>query len=186
MNLKLLKETKSNFPPGACPKNLQTFLHALYEDIVNAPLNRVHPNLPNCEREGGEQLVGAQRSREITVKPADKSGEICVMNTEDYISVINTDLAATYMGPDGTALPYYERVDPNILVTILEDAKSLVDEGVEKGFIHPSDGLLMIPSDPKPGRYYGLPKLQKPRDSWPVRQNIPPLWPIVSGSGWTR
>ena len=76
-----------------------------------------------------------------------------------------------------------KKVNANILLTILEDARDIIVEGVEIGFIHPDDRELMIPGDPKPGRYYGLPKLQKPRETWPEGQNIPPLRPIVSGSG---
>ena len=41
----------------------------------------------------------------------------------------------------------------------------------------------MIPTKVKPGRYYGLSKLHKPRESWAAGQNISPLRPIVSASG---
>ena len=102
------------------------------------------------------------------------------MDTEDYVKTIERDLAATYEVPGGERRRYYEEVEPDILQVALEDAKALVKEGVERGFIHPKDGALMIPMEVRPGRYYGLPKLHKPRGSWPAGQNIPPLRPIVS------
>ena len=41
----------------------------------------------------------------------------------------------------------------------------------------------MIPDEAMPGRYYGLVKNHKEKESWPPGQNIPPLRPVVSGSG---
>ena len=105
------------------------------------------------------------------------------MDTADYVGTIERDLAATYQVPGSERRPYYEEVEPDLLQVLLEDAKALVKEGVERGFIHPKDGIMMIPTEVRPGRYYGLPKLHKSRKSWPARQNIPPLRPIVSASG---
>ena len=55
----IFKEIKTNYPPGGCPKNLQLFLQSLHDDMMHAPLNHVHSNLPVSEKEGGEQLVAA-------------------------------------------------------------------------------------------------------------------------------
>ena len=76
-------------------------------------------------------------------------------------------------------------MNPYILKTVLEDAETLVVEGVEKGYIHTSDAENMVQDDtkPGPGRYYGLPKIQKSRKSWPSGHNIPLLRPIVSSAG---
>ena len=41
----------------------------------------------------------------------------------------------------------------------------------------------MLSDQANPGRYYGLVKSHKEKDSWPVEQNIPPLSPVVSASG---
>ena len=61
----------------------------------------------------------------------------CIMDTADYVSTIKRDLAATYQVPGSERRPYYEEVEPDLLQVLLEDAKALVKEGVERGFIHP-------------------------------------------------
>ena len=134
-------------------------------DDNNTLLNRIHPNLSKLELEGKDSLVAAQRSRDIVIKPADKSGEICIMNAKDYVSIIEEDLKATYRGPGGEILNYYEEVNPGLLLRILEDARALIEEGLERGILNESDALIMMPADPKPGRYYGMMKLQKPKES---------------------
>ena len=99
------------------------------------PLNRSYPNLTKVEREGGDQFVTSQWGQEITIKPADKLGEICS-----------------------------EKVASQLLI-ILVETKKLINEGVEKGFIHSADALQLIPFYLKPGHYYGLWKLQKLKES---------------------
>ena len=51
-----------------------------------------------------------------------------------------TYLAATYQVSGGERWLYCEEVDPDLLKVILGDAKTLVTEGMEQGFIHPKDG----------------------------------------------
>ena len=87
----MVQEIKTNYPPGGCPKNLEIFLHSIYDDIMHAPLNCIHSNLPVAEREGGVQLVAAQRARQITIKPVDKGR--CASWTQWTINTIE-DLAA--------------------------------------------------------------------------------------------
>ena len=59
--------------------------------------------------------------------------------------------------------------------------KDVVNEGVEAGYIHPEDVPNLIPAEPKPGRLYGLVKNHVDPEKW--TGPIPPLRPIVSGSG---
>ena len=50
--------------------------------------------------------------------------------------------------------------------------KELVQEGVEGGFIHPSDASFMIPAEAVPGRYYRLAKVYKERQTWPEMAGV--------------
>ena len=52
-----------------------------------------------------------------------------------------------------------------------------MDEGVAKNYITKEFAKLMLPSKPKPGTFYLLPKVHKKYDT------IPKGRPIVSGSG---
>ena len=105
------------------------------------------------------------------------------MDTEDYKSVCYKQLQATYTGSDGTQHPYYRLTCHQVLNHQLAIAKDLVQEGVEAGFIHPDDAKSMIPEEASPGRYYGLVKNHKEQHTWAAGQTIPPLRPVVSGSG---
>ena len=78
------------------------------------------------------------------IRPADKSGMICIMDAEKYVKVIMKYLNATYLGDNGKALPYYNRVGAEILISVLENAKNLIMEGLEKGYIHPSEADQMM------------------------------------------
>ena len=73
------KQIKTNYPKSAPPKSLMIFLQALHDDIFHAPLNMVHPNLPEPEQEAILQLVASQRKGDITLKPNDKSGGCSVV-----------------------------------------------------------------------------------------------------------
>ena len=60
-----------------------------------------------------------------------------------------------------------------------------MQEGFEEGFIHPDYAEAMIPEEARPGCYYGLAKVQRARQTWPMVAGgrCPPLRPVVSGSG---
>ena len=135
------------------------------------------------EEEAIDQLVSAQRKSQVTLKPNDKSGGCSVLDVQDYKTVCYKQLEASYKGPDGNQLQYYCTTCQQILNHQLAIAKDLVQEGVEGGFIHPDDAKQMVPDQAKPGRYYGLVKNHKDKESWPAGQNIPPLRPVVSNSG---
>ena len=94
-------------------------------------------------------------------------------------------MAATYKGEDGTQQPYYRRTCVQHLQHLRSKAEELVQEGVREGFIHPDDAKFMIPEETKAGRYYGLSKVHKARQSWPqvAGGRCPPLRPVVSGNG---
>ena len=59
--------------------------------------------------------------------------------------------------------------------------KDTVDEGAEAGYIHPEDVPHLVPSEAKPGRFYGLVENHVEADQ--CTGPTPPLRPILSGSG---
>ena len=115
----------------------------------------------------------------------DKAGGVTVVDLPDYDLVVRDQLTATYPGEDGTPQPYYRTTCSQHLQNLLAKAKELVQEGVDLGFIHPDDASVMIPAEAVPGRYYGLAKVHKQRQTWPevAGGRCPPLRPVVSGSG---
>ena len=182
---KVFTQVKSNLPPYPPPPHLNTFLQAARDDVFLAPLNRVHPNLPPEEQEAVKELIEGQRGGKFKVLPNDKSGGVCVVDLGDYKAVVKDQLAATYKAEDGSPQPYYRQTCVQHLQHLRSKAEELVQEGVREGFINPGDASFMIPEDAKPGRYYGLAKVHKSKQSWPkvAEGRCPPLRPVVSGSG---
>ena len=143
-------------------------------------MKQAHPNLSEEEQGAIQELVALQGSGNIVIKPNDKSGGWSIMDLKDYKEACNAQLSATYFDEDGIEQPYYRESSSAILNFYLTRVKDLVEEGVKSGYIHPDDEKMMVPSVAKPGRYYGLPKNHK---LIALGKNIPPLRPVVSGSG---
>ena len=181
----VFKKVKSNLPPYNPPRHLNTFIQASRDDVLLAPLNEVHPNLPAEEQEAMKELIEGQKKGDFKVLPNDKSGGVTVVDLSDYKLVVQEQLSATYTGEDGTQKPYYRNTCIQHLQHLRSKAQELVEEGVREGFIHPDDAAEMVPEDAKPGRYYGLAKVHKARQGWPqvAGGRCPPLRPVVSGSG---
>ena len=127
-------------------------------------------------------LISAQRRREITIKPNDKSGGCSILNMPDYLSACQSHLYSTFRDDNGQELPYYrQKVPGEVLKHHWAQIKDAVAEGVESGIVHPEDVPLLVPPEPKPGRFYGLVKNHVYPQQW--TSPIPPLRPIASGSG---
>ena len=129
-----------------------------------------------------QTLIKAQRERIITVKPNDKSGGCSILNLPDYVDACHSHLYSTFTDEHGQVQQYYrDHVPQQILNHHWAQVNDLVSEGVEAGYVHPDDVTHLVPPEPKPGRFYGLVKNHVEPDQW--SGPIPPLRPIVSGSG---
>ena len=87
----IFKVKKANLPPVAPPPLLRDCLGAIRSDIIaetKSNLKKVKKNMTNEEYEALEALKRAQKSGEIVIKEADKSGGICIMNQKDYLDEI--------------------------------------------------------------------------------------------------
>ena len=131
------------------------------------------------EYEALEALKKAQQSGQIVIKEADKSGGICIMNQEDYLHEMHSQLQANFTQPDGSVVPFYEKSSESELAKQKTEVTNLIHTGNLQGFISDSDAKEMAPSG-KPGRIYGNPKTHK---AIPEGKKLPPLRPICSQSG---
>ena len=106
------------------------------------------------------------------------------MNTSDYIKQCESMLYATYTDEQGKVQTYYRTNVPKaVLKHQWAKIKDTVEIGRQDGFISESDAMNMIPEEPKPGRFYGLVKNHVDKSAWNEGSTIPPLRPVVSGSG---
>ena len=161
------------------------FLESVHDDVLHSPLNKISPNLTRQHQEAIDQLVSAQRRREITIKPNDKCGGCSLLNFDDYLEACHSHLYATFPDNQGQQLPYYrQNISEVVLKQHWAQITDVVNEGVEQGYIHPDDVPHLVPPEPKPGRFYGLVKNHVGPEKW--TGPIPPLRPIVSAAGPTQ
>ena len=64
------------------------------------------------DKEAIEFLVTAQKKREITVKPNDKSGGCSILDFQDYHDVCKSHLHSTFTAENGQEVPYYRQKVP--------------------------------------------------------------------------
>ena len=178
----IFKNIKTTVPKSPQPRHLQTFLDAVHDDILLAPLNKISPNISSEHKASVDLLVSAQRRREVTLKPNDKSGGCSLLNVPDYISTCHEHLYSTFKDENGQEQPYYrQKVPGDVLRHHWAKIKDAVDEGVSQGFVHPEDVPHLVQPEPKPGTFYGLVKNHVDPTQW--TGPIPPLRPIVSAFG---
>ena len=180
----VFRQEKTNYPKAPPSVHLRTFLENIKDDILYAPLNKVHQNLTKEQESAITTLKQEQKSRNICIKPNDKNGGCSVMNTNDYIKQCEAMLYATYKDDKGEEQTYYRTdVPKEVLRHHWSKIKDAVDVGKQAGYISVGDAAAMVPEEPKPGRFYGLVKNHVDKESWPDGSVIPPLRPVVSGSG---
>ena len=103
------------------------------------------------------------------------------MNTNDYVEKVEGMLNATFQDENGEERRYYEGPIAGMFVDHhFNQIKRFLDESAKKEIISENDAKNLLPQEPTPGRFYGLVKNQK---TIPEGDKIPPLRPVMSGSG---
>ena len=128
---------------------------------INTPCWKTYSNLPVQEKKA---LNNLKNDQSIIIKPCDKSGGICIMNTRDYLTKIHTHLQ------DHTI---YKPLTHNPANAIAKDVCTLIEYLRSQHIIDKATMEFLLPAkDSCTALFYGLLKIHKP-DS--------PLRPIVSG-----
>ena len=171
-----LQKKKTNLPANY-PAEIKEFSISVKSELLGTESKKVKPNLTIDEREALEELINLQKSGDIVLQPADKGSGICILHRKDYISEAQGQLNDTLVCEDGSTRKYYEKVNQDKIKEQFNQIKEVLNEGVEKNYITKEFAKLMLPTKPKPGTLYILPKVHKPYDS------IPKGRPFVTGSG---
>ena len=88
---------------------------------------------------------------------------------------------ATFKDENGEERRYYEGPIAGMFVDHhFNQIKKFLEESAKEEIISQNDAKNLLPQEPTPGRFYGLVKNQK---TIPEGDKIPPLRPVVSGSG---
>jgi hypothetical protein len=126
-------------------------------------------NLSPLERVGLKLLT---QNSNLTIKSADKGGAIVVQNTCDYIIEAHRQLQD---------LNYYRPLNDSLYLVTKVQIAVLIDQLYFCGYISDKQRKYFKgPENPRPRRFYLLPKIHKDPVSWPVPHKIPPGRPIVS------
>ena len=145
------------------PKKLNThiseFCQHLHKKVGSLLKKHPRPNLPQQEVVA---LKNLRSRKDLTIKPADKGGGICVMQTDDYFSKVCAML-------DDTTT--YTPVDHSDHVEVKEQADHLLLLLHNRGYISDKQLKYLTDFQPRCPIFYGLPKVHK--------LNVP-LRPIVS------
>ena len=128
---------------------------------MTTPGRKTYSNLTLQEKSA---LNNLKKNQSIVIKPCDKGGGICIMNTKDYLTKIHTHLQ------DHNT---YKPLTYNPTSAIINDACTLIEYIHSQHIIDKATKeFLLPPKNTRTPLFYGLPKIHKPDC---------PLCPIVSG-----
>ena len=149
-------------PPYENPTLTNFFTHTEQDLIsVTSPSRKTCGNLTLQEKSA---LNNLKKNQSIVIKPCDKGGGICIMNTKDYLTKIHTHLQDRNT---------YKPLTYKPTSAIINDACTLIEYIHSQHIIDKATKEFLLP--PKNNRtplFYGLSKIHKPRC---------PLRPVVSG-----
>lgn len=176
------------------PSNTQLFRNdslATALDIINkieTCTNNIIKSHETCEKYSQEFVILKEKlnltSKEfsainklknntnLTIKPADKGGSLVLMQTEHYLYEAQRQL---------NDKNYYKKLTRPIYPDNKIKIHNILTRMYRDGFI--SDKQLQYlsgPTDPRPRRFYILPKIHKKPDTWTIPNKMPQGRPIVS------
>lgn len=130
------------------------------------------PNLSQAEQQALRELA---TNKHIVIKPADKGSAVVILDREQYIFEANRQL------DDKT---YYKRLQQPIYLQTVPKVYEIVEDLHKNKFINwKQKQYLKGELEPRPRRFYMLPKIHKNPEQWTVPFRIPPGRPIVSDCG---
>lgn len=155
--------TKSTWtPPPHRDKALDAFISAVEYDILNLHPKPVRDNLTTNERHALKQL---SRRTDIVIKAADKGSGTVIMDRDWYINECLRQLNDT---------KFYRQLDIDQTSDIQTRIQFYIKRLHKDNIIDDKTKRFLIQTDPKPGRFYILPKIHKQGN---------PGRPIVSSNG---
>ena len=160
---RLFKST-CTWNPKYAHKNIETFATVNFSDL--SKLRDCKPKFHNLTKAEKEALTQLKLNTEIIIKPADKGAGVVVMNTADYIFEAKRQLSSKSYAPS----------NKEFLTEATRQVSSAIQNMHTSGSIDKKRQQYLTPTNPKPGKFYLLPKIHK-------MVLPPPGRPIVSQTG---
>ena len=148
-NLNPLRPKGTWTPPPHRDPALDTFLDAVEHDLFNVTPAPVRDNLTTRERDALKRL---RRRTDIVIKSADKGSGVVVMDRNWYIDECSRQLNDS---------KFYKTLDKDITTDIQKRIRIYVERMHRDKIIDDHTKRFLILTDPKPGRFYILPKIHK-------------------------
>lgn len=156
-------------PTSKIPPDIIKTISDIEKDIGNLSIPKFHANIPEAEKTAIQDL---KSNKSLIIKKADKGSATVLMNKQDYIFECNRQLSNS------------EHYEPIVESKQEENSKKITKilaEMNERGIISDKQfSYLKPPKTPRPRRFYTLPKIHKPQETWSVPHKIPPGRPIIS------
>ena len=155
-------------PPKGRDQHLESFISAVRRDMQNyQPPKYIKDNLTKDERSALKTL---RKDTVLIIKPEDKGPAFVIQDRSEYVKSALKELSNEFV---------YKTIDTDITFFIVDKIKNLAEKMVSEGDIDIKTAEFLIPENPKPSRFYTLPKTHKklnPTGKIPIR-------PVIAGSG---
>lgn len=165
----------SNWTPP--PEKLPPEVHNLIEKDQK-DLNKYfksYKEKPNLSQEEEETLRELMHNKQIVIKPADKGSAVVILGRDQYIMEAYRQLHDQ---------KYYTKLREPIYLQTVPMVHRILDDLYKKKFINQKQRqYLKGDLEPRPRKFYMLPKIHKQPEKWTVPFKIPPGRPIVSDCG---
>jgi len=168
---KRLKTAKSNWVPDdkkVAPALLEC-IDNFTKEIENLQILKEKNNLPRDEFDALKRL---SKKEDIIIKKSDKGSAIVIMDKQHYLAEGYRQL--------NNPLHYVKLSRPLYPQTATKFKEIITNLFTEHLLTDREFRFLLPPSDPRPRRFYMLPKTHKPKESWSFPNKMPPGRPIVS------
>lgn len=160
-------------PPDTIPLHIQELISQDVQTVKdNYKRTTETSNLSHGERQALKEL---QNDTSIVIKPADKGSSVVILDREQYIFEVERQLNDS---------AYYRKLDNPIYLDTIKPVTHIIDSLLRSKYINDKQHKYLIGEDePKPRRFYILPKIHKDPTTWTIPFKIPPGRPIVSDCG---
>ena len=157
------KRKSSWTPPPSDHPTLTNFFTCTEEDIISVTTShrKTHSNLTLQEKSA---LNNLKNNQSIVIKPCDKGGGICIINTRYYFTKIDTHLQDRNTYKPLTYNPASAIVNDTCTLIEYIHSQHIIDKATKE--------FLLPPKNTRTPLFYGLPKIHKPGC---------PLRPVASG-----
>lgn len=157
-------------PPDKLPPEIQELIQKDKETFDrHFKGHKEKTNLSPQEMEALKELI---HNKHIVIKPADKGSAVVILGRDQYIKEVNRQLSDQI---------YYKKLEEPIYLKSIPIVQDILIKLHEKKFINAAQKrYLRGDTQPRPRRFYILPKIHKEPEKWTVPFEIPPGRPIVS------